>query len=811
MRVVFAILLGASVLFLSPFQADAIIDATLQMQLGNPSGATTNIPANTNHFLIQRTVEAMDYSDALGLPNWVSWDLTSADVGSATRSTVYFTDTTLPFGFYEVTDTDYNGVGGINFNRGHMCPSEDRTDTEADNDLVFYMSNIIPQAANNNQHAWADFETYCRGLANSGNELLIMCGPSGFGTNKIPSGKVFIPDYTWKIAVVVPLGAGTATNRITANTRVISIKIPNSNSVSNTPWQDYITSASVIEADTGFTFFTALSAPIASALRSKVDGQTNSAPVLLGFSPASGLANSSVIITGTNFGSASAVTFNGVNASFTVDTTNQITATVPPSATTGPISITTPSGSATSSSNFTVIVPMATDLVIKKTHSGNFTQGDSADTYTITVTNNGGVASSGTITVTDTLPAGLTATFIGGSGWSSDLGTLTCTRSDVLAAGAGYPPITVTVSVSSNAPTFVTNNASVSGGGDTNLANNSASDITIVNAAGSATNIVVLAGWDVSGNPGGLNNFGPSPMAPTTNAPSVAVVGLTRGSGVGTINSGAQRAWGGTTFTSTSSAAAISANQFVTFGITANTGYRVSFTSIARFDYRHSATGPTNGLLQYSIGSGAFIDIAPISYPTNNTSSIGSVGSIDLSTIPALQNVDAGTNVTFRIVNWGATSSAGTWYVFDVMNNSDPDFVIQGILAPVSTLTPIESWRLAWYGTTNNSGNAADSYVNTSDGMPNLIKYALGLNPLVPTANPVVVDTSTGFLRLTSPKNPNATDVTFIVEAADDVLGPWTTSGTTMDQNTSTLLQVNRNMPVSSANKGFIRLRVSRP
>src|SRR5262249_37313259 len=150
----------------------------------------------------------------------------------------------------------------------------------------------------------------------------IMCGPSGFGTNKIPSGKVFIPNYTWKIAVVVPLGGGTALSRITAATRVISLKIPNSNSVSST-WQDYITSASVIEADTGFTFFTAVSAPIAAALRSKVDGQTGPPPVLLGFSPASGLANSSVVISGTNFGSASAVTFNGVNAAYTVDTTNQ--------------------------------------------------------------------------------------------------------------------------------------------------------------------------------------------------------------------------------------------------------------------------------------------------------------------------------------------------------------------------------------------------------------------------------------------------------------------------------------------------------
>jgi DNA/RNA endonuclease G (NUC1) len=61
------------------------------MQLGNPSnaGADTN---NHAHYLIQRTVEALDYSDKLGEPVWASWDLTAGDVGSATRSTTYYTD-----------------------------------------------------------------------------------------------------------------------------------------------------------------------------------------------------------------------------------------------------------------------------------------------------------------------------------------------------------------------------------------------------------------------------------------------------------------------------------------------------------------------------------------------------------------------------------------------------------------------------------------------------------------------------------------------------------------------------------------------
>src|SRR5437867_1251438 len=115
MRKSFALLTSALALLLGVFPAGAIIDAALQMQLGNPSGAVAD-PNNHNHYLIQRTVEAIDYSDNLGQPNWVSWDLTSSDLGASGRSPDFVTDTNLPSGFYEVTTTDYSGSG---YDRGH--------------------------------------------------------------------------------------------------------------------------------------------------------------------------------------------------------------------------------------------------------------------------------------------------------------------------------------------------------------------------------------------------------------------------------------------------------------------------------------------------------------------------------------------------------------------------------------------------------------------------------------------------------------------------------------------------------------------
>jgi uncharacterized repeat protein (TIGR01451 family) len=119
------------------------------------------------------------------------------------------------------------------------------------------------------------------------------------------------------------------------------------------------------------------------------------------------------------------------------------------------------------------------DLTITKTHSGNFNQGQVGAIYKITVTNIGFSPTSGTVTVTDVLPAGLTGS-MSGTGWSCPGAGLTCTRSNALAPGASYPKITVTVVVAPTAPRNVVNTATVSGGGETNTSNDIANDPTIV-------------------------------------------------------------------------------------------------------------------------------------------------------------------------------------------------------------------------------------------------------------------------------------------------------------------------------------------
>ena len=216
--------------------------------------------------------------------------------------------------------------------------------------------------------------------------------------------------------------------------------------------------------------------------------------------------------------------------------------------------------------------------------------------------------------------------------------------------------------------------------------------VIVTNVAGSITSapaalavtfaatgtVVLLAGWDMSGQ----SNYGPSPMPATTNAPVLSVGGLTRGSGVALAGSAAARTWGGNGFDSSSAVNAVSAGDCATFSITAIPGYTVSFTALSRYDYKRSNSGPPSGVLQYQVGSGAFTDIATFSYTSTSGASLGPV---DLSGIAALQKVAPGNTVTFRLVNYGAGSSGGNWYVFDFSGSSAPDLAVEGI---INTLPP---------------------------------------------------------------------------------------------------------------------------
>ncbi len=145
------------------------------------------------------------------------------------------------------------------------------------------------------------------------------------------------------------------------------------------------------------------------------------------------------------------------------------------------------------------------------------------------------------------------------------------------------------------------------------------------------------------------------------------------------------------------------------------------------------------------------------------------------------------------------------------LNSANDTSTVRFTIAAATT-TPTQQWRYQYFNTTANAGNAADTANPAGDGINNLTKYALGLDPTQAETNPVTEDTSTGYLQLTVPKNPSATDVTYSVQVNDDLTDSagWTTGGTTIIQDTSTQLQVRDSVAVGSTPKRFIRLQISR-
>jgi uncharacterized repeat protein (TIGR01451 family) len=107
-------------------------------------------------------------------------------------------------------------------------------------------------------------------------------------------------------------------------------------------------------------------------------------------------------------------------------------------------------------------------LSVSSTHTGSFTQGQTNAPYTIVVSNLAGAEpTTGSVTVTDNLPAGLTFASIAGSGWNCSANTVSCSRSDVLNPGSSYSPIILTVNVSPTASSPQVNSVSVNGIGAT--------------------------------------------------------------------------------------------------------------------------------------------------------------------------------------------------------------------------------------------------------------------------------------------------------------------------------------------------------
>lgn len=248
---------------------------SIHLTLGNPSGAVADTGSPDN-FLMVKPQYALSYNNAQGGPNWVSWHLKASDIGSESRGD-FHADDSLPEGFKKITKRDYNNSG---FDRGHICNSKDRTDTRANNDATFFMTNILPQAPDNNQGPWVKLENFERELANQGNELYIIAGAFGSGgtgkngrVTSIDVGAVNVPRTFWKVMVILPEGDNDI-SRINSNTRAIAVCMRNKQGIRSRTWQSFVTTIRNVEEVTHFNFLSEVPVAIQNAIETHRDSSS---------------------------------------------------------------------------------------------------------------------------------------------------------------------------------------------------------------------------------------------------------------------------------------------------------------------------------------------------------------------------------------------------------------------------------------------------------------------------------------------------------------------------------------------------------
>jgi uncharacterized repeat protein (TIGR01451 family) len=280
-----------------------------------------------------------------------------------------------------------------------------------------------------------------------------------------------------------------------------------------------------------------------------------------------------------------------------------------------------------------VTTPNTPDLTVASIQAGNFTQGQIAAVYTITATNSGTGSTSGTVTVTETLPVGLTAVSMFGNNWTCAQPIGPCTRSDALAAGLSYDAIAVIVDVSASAPSSVTNTVTVSGGGEINTLNDQANDLTTIAAAnittGTATSIWPLTA--VPANPWLSDSLTVGVKFRSDVSGNITGIRFYKGAGnngthIGLLYSSSGTLLAQATFTGETASGWQQVNFSTPAAITANTVYLAAYFSTTGFAYNagyFTSTGVDNSplhALEYGVDgpNGVYAYGTAAQFPTSD-------------------------------------------------------------------------------------------------------------------------------------------------------------------------------------------------
>ncbi|HLA13705.1 MAG TPA: DNA/RNA non-specific endonuclease [Gemmatimonadaceae bacterium] len=226
----------------------------------------------SDDFIVRRPQLISSYSEKRGTPNWVAYELEDSHFGSERRCDCFTFDPLLPATYTSYTTADYTGAGafhGYGIDRGHLARSADRDAGSLDNAVTYYFTNIIPQAADNNQGPWSKLETHLGNLADFQNkEVYIIAGVAGnLGTVK-NEGKITIPGHVWKVAVIMPRDHGLEHVDDLSDLEIVAVIMPNIAGIAGDDWEKYRATVNEVEALSGYDLLALLSDEIEIAVES---------------------------------------------------------------------------------------------------------------------------------------------------------------------------------------------------------------------------------------------------------------------------------------------------------------------------------------------------------------------------------------------------------------------------------------------------------------------------------------------------------------------------------------------------------------
>ena len=249
----------------------AVASATAQYannaEFGEPVDADP-----TDDLIIIRPQFTSSWNPNRGSPNWVAYEIDATHFGAEDRCDCFTMDADLPASLPRIDTADYTGAGdfhGYGIDRGHLARSFDRTAGSLDNATTFYFSNIVPQAADQNQGPWAQFENHLGDFARfQDREVYVLAGVAGNKGTIKNEGKLVIPTHTWKVALILPRDQGLADVRDYRDVQVLAVIMPNEPGVRNVPWQTYLTTVDAVETLSGYDLLALLEDDTENAVES---------------------------------------------------------------------------------------------------------------------------------------------------------------------------------------------------------------------------------------------------------------------------------------------------------------------------------------------------------------------------------------------------------------------------------------------------------------------------------------------------------------------------------------------------------------